>query len=298
MARPFEGKTVFITGASRGIGLAIGKLASELGANVVVAAKSATAHAKLPGTIYSAAREIEEAGGQALPVQCDIQDAEQVKSAVEAAVKAFGGIDILINNASAISLTGTLHTPMKKFDLMQQVNARGTFLVTQTVLPELLKSAAAGRNPHVLNMSPPLNMDPRWLHACGTAYTLAKYGMSMCVLGMAEEFKKQGVAFNALWPRTPIRTAALQMIPGADMGGSRTEAIVADAAIWIFRQPSSLTGNFFIDEDVHQRAGMTIEEVGMKYNDPGVKNEEIAPEFFVGEPMLYFTEFTMGKSKL
>merc|ERR1711871_137623 len=180
---------------------------------------------------------------------------------------------------------------------MHHVNTRGTFMVTQAVLPELLKSAAAGRNPHVLNMSPPLNLDPAWFHACGTAYTMAKYGMSMCVLGMAKEFKDQGIAFNALWPRTPIRTAALRMIPGADVGGSRTEAIVADAAIWILSQPSSLTGNFFIDEEVHQQAGMTLEEVGDKYNDDGVKNEEIAPEFFLGDPLIYFTEFTR-KSKL
>jgi len=298
MARPFEGKTALITGASRGIGLAIGKLLGGLGANVVVAAKSATAHAKLPGTIHSAAREIQEAGGRALAVRCDIQAEEQVQAAVAATVEAFGGLDILINNASAISLTGTLDTSMKKYDLMNRVNARGTYLVTQAALPHLLKSAAAGRQPHVLMMSPPLNMDPRWLNACGTAYTMAKYGMSMCVLGMAEEFKKEGVAFNALWPRTPIRTAALQMIPGADMGGSRTEAIVADAALWILRQPSSLTGNFFMDEEVHQRAGLTLEELGRKYNDAGVKNEEIAPEFFVGEPILYFTEFTKPKSKL
>lgn len=289
---------MLITGASRGIGLAIGKEAGRLGANVVVAAKSAMPNAKLPGTIHSAATEIEKAGGKALAIQCDIRDEEQVKAAVSAAVQAFGGIDILINNASAISLTGTLQTPMKKYDLMHHINTRGTFLVTQTVLPELLKSAAAGRNPHVLNMSPPLKMDPKWLHACGTAYTMAKYGMSMCVLGMAEEFKKEGIAFNALWPRTPIRTAALQMIPGADMGGSRTEHIVADAAIWILSQSSSVTGNFFIDEDVHQRTGMTLEEVGKKYNDAGVKNEEIAPEFFVGDPLIYFTEFTMAKSKL
>lgn len=298
MAREFEGKTVLITGASRGIGLAIGKTLGSLGANVVVAAKSATAHSKLPGTIFSAAREIEEAGGKALAVQCDIQDEEQVKAAVAATVKAFGGIDILVNNASAISLTGTLYTPIKKYDLMNRVNARGTFLVTQAVLPELLKSAAAGRNPHVLAMSPPLKMDPRWLHACGVAYTMAKYGMSMCVLGMAEEFKKEGIAFNALWPRTAIRTAALQMIPGANLGGSRSEAIIADAALWIFRQPSSLTGNFFMDEEVHQRAGMTLEEVGTKYNDAGVKNEEMGNEFFVGEAALYFTEFTKPTSKL
>jgi len=174
-----------------------------------------------------------------------------VSAAIQAAVNRFGGIDILVNNASAISLTGTLETPMKRFDLMHSVNTRGTFLVTQLVLPQLLKSAAAGRCPRVLNMSPPLNMDPVWFHACGTAYTMAKYGMSMCVLGMAPEFKDQGIAFNALWPRTPISTSALKMIPGSELGGTRNEMSMADAAMWVLAQPAECTGKFFIDEEVH-----------------------------------------------
>src|SRR5437764_799006 len=209
------GKTLFITGASRGIGLAIGLRAARDGANVVVAAKTTEPHAKLPGTIFSAAKEIEAAGGQSLAVATDIRFEDQVQAAVEAAVKRFGGIDILVNNASAISLTGTLETPIKRFDLMMGINTRGTFLCSQACLPHLKRAA----NPHILTLSPPLNLSPRWL-APHVAYTIAKYGMSLCVLGMAEEFRAAGVAVNALWPRTIIATAALQKIPGVDAGRS------------------------------------------------------------------------------
>jgi citronellol/citronellal dehydrogenase len=248
-----KGKTLFITGASRGIGLAIALRAARDGANVVIAAKSAEPHPKLPGTIFTAAKEVEAAGGQALPVMTDIRFEDQVQAAVEAAVKRFGGIDILVNNASAISVTGTLETPIKRFDLMMGINTRGTFLCSQACLPQLKRAA----NPHILTLSPPLNLSPRWF-APHVAYTIAKYGMSLCVLGMAEEFRGAGVAVNALWPCTIISTAALQMIPGADPGRGRKPEILADAAHWILTQPSrALTGNFFIDEDVLARAGVT-----------------------------------------
>jgi citronellol/citronellal dehydrogenase len=246
-----KGKTIFITGGSRGIGLAIGVRAGREGANVVIAAKTAEPHAKLPGTIYSAAQEVEEAGGRALPIVTDIRFEEQVESAVRRAVERFGGIDILGNNASAISLTGTQATPMKRFDLMIEVNVRGTFLCSQACLPYLVKSA----NPHILTLSPPLDIRPKWF-ADHVAYTISKYGMSMCVLGMAEEFRSAGVAVNALWPRTLITTAALQAIPGVNPEYGRTPEIVADAAVHIFKQESrSTTGNFFIDEDVLRQAG-------------------------------------------
>jgi citronellol/citronellal dehydrogenase len=248
-----KGKTLFITGASRGIGLAIALRAAHDGANVVIAAKSAEPHPKLPGTIFTAAKEVEAAGGQALPVMTDIRFEDQVQAAVEAAVKRFGGIDILVNNASAISVTGTLETPIKRFDLMMGINTRGTFLCSQACLPRLKRAA----NPHILTLSPPLNLSPHWF-APHVAYTIAKYGMSLCVLGMAEEFRGAGVAVNALWPRTIISTAALQMIPGADPGRGRKPEILADAAHWILTQSSrALTGNFFIDEDVLARAGVT-----------------------------------------
>ena len=211
-----QGKTLFITGASRGIGLAIGKRAAADGANVVIAAKTTEPNPRLPGTIYTAADEIRAAGGQALPLAVDIRDEAAVLDAVAQAVQAFGGIDILVNNASAISLTDTEHTPMKRYDLMNGINARGTYLCTQACLPELKKSAAAGRHPHVLSMSPPLSMKERWF-APHTAYTMAKYGMSMCTLGHAGEFRRHGIAVNSLWPRTAIATAALQMIPGVDI---------------------------------------------------------------------------------
>ncbi|ATB31562.1 short chain dehydrogenase [Melittangium boletus DSM 14713] len=249
-----QGKTLFITGASRGIGLAIALRAARDGANIVIAAKTAEPHPKLPGTIHSAAEEVEKAGGKALPLMVDIRHEDQVHAAVKQTVERFGGIDILVNNASAISLTGTLQTPMKKFDLMFGVNVRGTYATTQACLPELLK----GKNPHVLTLSPPLNMKPKWFEN-HVAYTMAKYGMSMCVLGMAEEFRGQGVAFNALWPRTTIATAAVNMLGGQDMmEASRTPEIMADAAYAILTRDSrSCTGNFFLDEDLLREAGET-----------------------------------------
>lgn len=248
-----RGKTLFITGASRGIGLAIGLRAARDGANVVIAAKTDKAHPKLPGTIYTAAAEIEAAGGRALPLVVDIRFEDQVYSAVEQAVLRFGGIDILVNNASAISLTGTLDTPMKRYDLMMGVNTRGTFLCSQACLPHLKKAA----NPHILMLSPPLDMRPKWF-APHVAYTMAKYGMSLCVLGMAEEFRTDGIAVNGLWPRTIIATAALQVIPGAEAERGRTPEIVADAAWQILTRDSrSTTGNFFIDDEVLADAGIT-----------------------------------------
>ncbi|HYO60166.1 NAD(P)-dependent oxidoreductase [Archangium sp.] len=248
-----KGKTLFITGASRGIGLAIAKRAARDGANVVIAAKTSAPHPKLPGTIYTAAEEIEKEGGKALPLMVDIRFEDQIHAAVKQTVERFGGIDILVNNASAISLTGTLETPMRKFDLMFGVNVRGTYATTQACLPELLKA----ENPHVLTLSPPLNMKAKWFQN-HVAYTMAKYGMSMCVLGMAEEFREQGVAFNALWPRTVIATAAINMIGGEEMmQASRTPEIMSDAAHAILTRDSrACTGNFFIDEDVLREAGV------------------------------------------
>jgi citronellol/citronellal dehydrogenase len=254
-----SGRTLFVSGGSRGIGLAIALRAARDGANVVIAAKTAEPNPKLPGTIHSAAAEIEAAGGQALAVACDIRDEAAVQAAVAAAVTRFGGIDILVNNASAISLTGTLATPMKRFDLMFGVNVRGTYLCSQACLPHLIASARAGRNPHVLMLSPPLAMSARWF-APHVAYTMAKYGMSMCVLGMAEEFRAEGIGINALWPRTVIATAALAMIPGAreQLDRTRKPEIVADAAHAIFlRDARTTTGNFFLDEDVLREAGVT-----------------------------------------
>ena len=254
-----EGKTLFITGGSRGIGHAIAVRAARDGANVVIAAKTSAPHPNLPGTIHSTAADVEQAGGRALPLQVDIRDEAQVAAAVAQAVAKFGGIDILVNNASAISLTDTLRTPMKRFDLMFGVNVRGTYLCSQACLPELIRSAQAGRNPHILTLSPPLNMAERWF-APHVAYSMAKYGMSMCVLGMAGEFRAAGVAVNALWPRTVIATAALQMIPGVDVGRCRTPAIMADAAHAVLtrdaRDPAN-TGNFHIDDEVLAAAGIT-----------------------------------------
>jgi citronellol/citronellal dehydrogenase len=253
MTATLAGKTLFITGASRGIGLAIALRAARDGANIAIAAKSNVPNPKLPGTIHSAAAEIEAAGGQALAVKCDIREEADVRAAVDAAVARFGGIDILVNNASAISLTGTLDTPMKRFDLMFGVNVRGTFLCSQACLPHLLRAG----NPHILTLSPPLNMDPRWFGP-HVVYTMAKYGMSECVLGMAEEFRGQGVAVNALWPRTVIRTAALAMIPGVDPARCRTPEIMADAAHVVLTKPMrDRTGRFLIDEDVLREAGAT-----------------------------------------
>jgi citronellol/citronellal dehydrogenase len=253
------GRTLFITGGSRGIGLAIALRAASEGANVAVAAKTVEPHPKLPGTIHSAAAEIERAGGRALPIACDIRDDAAVAAAVEAAAREFGGIDILVNNASAISLTGTAATPMKRFDLMFGVNVRGTFACSQACLPHLKRAAAAGSNPHILTLSPPLNLDPKWFRD-HVAYTMAKYGMSMCVLGMAEEFRADGIGVNALWPRSVIATAAIAMIPGAT---ERTEMmrrpeIMADAALEIVtRDARATTGNFFIDDEVLAEAGTT-----------------------------------------
>jgi citronellol/citronellal dehydrogenase len=252
-----EGRTLFITGASRGIGLAIAKRAARDGANVAVVAKTEQPNPKLPGTIYTAAEEIAAAGGQALPIPVDIRDDARVHEAAKRCAEHFGGIDILVNNASAISLTGTLATPMKRFDLMFGVNVRGTFGCSQACIPYLKAAAKAGRNPHILNLSPPLNMNPKWFKS-HVAYTMAKYGMSMCVLGMAEELRADGIAVNALWPRTVINTAALAMIPGVDSKLCRTPEILADAAYAIFRRDARAhTGNFYIDEDVLAAAGTT-----------------------------------------
>jgi len=252
-----NGRTIFISGASRGIGLAIAKRCAADGANVAIAAKTVEPNPKLPGTIHSAAQEIEGAGGRALALQVDIREEQQVIAAARATAEKFGGIDVLINNASAISLTPTEATPMKRFDLMFGVNVRGTYLCTQACLPYLKASAQRRRNPHVLTLSPPLNMDPRWF-APHVAYTMAKYGMSMCVLGHAEEFRPYGIAVNALWPRTVIQTAALQMIPGVNPEHCRSVDIMADAAYAILTADAgSTTGNFFIDDEVLRKAGVT-----------------------------------------
>ena len=247
-----QGKTLFVTGGSRGIGLAIALKAAAEGANVAIAAKTTEPHPKLPGTIYTAAEEIEKAGGKALALQVDIRDENQITAAVEKTVQTFGGLDILVNNASAISLTGTLDTPMKRYDLMQQVNARGTYATSQACLPHLLKAA----NPHILMLSPPLSMNPRWFKH-HVAYTMAKYGMSMCVLGMAEEFRGK-VAVNALWPRTVILTAAVQMLGDkVKPDVCRKPDIVADAAMAIFkRNARTTTGNFYIDDEVLSAEGI------------------------------------------
>jgi citronellol/citronellal dehydrogenase len=251
------GKRIFITGGSRGIGLAIALRAARDGASIAIAAKTADPNPKLPGTIFSAADEIRAAGGVALPIQCDIRDENQIESAIRQAAQEFGGIDILINNASAINLTKTEATPAKRFDLMFDVNVRGTFLTSQAAIPYLRESAQAGRNPHILNLAPPLSMNPKWFKN-NVAYTMAKYGMSMCVLGMAEEFKRDGIASNALWPRTAIDTAALAMIPGIDTAACRTPEILADAAYIILNRPSKdATGNFYVDDEVLASEGIT-----------------------------------------
>jgi citronellol/citronellal dehydrogenase len=250
-----RGKTLFITGASRGIGKAIGLRAARDGANVAIAAKTTEPNPKLPGTIYTAAEEIEAAGGKALPLAVDIRYEDQIRAAVEKTIAAFGGIDILVNNASAIFLAGTVGTPMKRFDLMHQINTRGTYACSQACIP-YLKDA---ENPHILNLSPPLNMEARWF-APNVAYTMAKFGMSMCVLGMSEELRNDGIAVNALWPRTPIATAAVKNLLGGEaaMRGCRKPEIVADAAHVILTKDSRVcTGNFFIDDEVLAEAGVT-----------------------------------------
>ena len=266
----FQGKRVFVTGGSRGIGLAIAKRIAADGALVAIAAKTSDPHPKLPGTIFTAAKEIEGVGGRALPIQCDIRDEEQISSAISKTVEAFGGLDIVINNASAINLTPTLATPAKRFDLMFDVNVRGTFLTSQAAIPHLQASSKDGRNPHILTLSPPLSMKSKWFKN-HLAYTMAKYGMSMCVLGMSEEFKRDKIAVNALWPRTAIDTAALQMIPGVDTAACRTPEILADAAYIILKRPSeSCTGNFFVDDEVLASEGITDLE---KYSVvPGTKD--------------------------
>ncbi len=270
-----RGKTLFITGASRGIGKAIALRAARDGANIVIAAKTAKPHPKLPGTIYTAAEEVEGAGGRALAVSTDIRFEDQVEAALAKAVERFGGIDILINNASAIWLGGTLETPMNRYNLVFDINARGTFLCTQKCLPHLKKAA----NPHVLNLSPPLNMQARWFSP-NAAYTLSKYAMSAWVLAMAEEFRSEGVAFNALWPRTTIDTEAIRLIMGQEARRRcRTPEILADAAhVIVTRDSGSFTGHFCIDEDLLRQEGVTDFS---KYRHAGVREEELLPDYFI-----------------
>jgi len=269
-----QGKTLFITGASRGIGKAIALRAARDGARIAIAAKTTEPHPRLEGTIYTAAEEIEQAGGRALACVCDVRDEAQIAAAVARTVETFGRIDILVNNASAISLTGTLATPMKRYDLMQSINTRGTFACSQACIPHLKKAA----NPHILTLSPPLNLDPRWFGP-HVAYTIAKYGMSLCVLGMAEELRGDGIAVNALWPRTIIATAAVQNLLGGDaaMRGSRKPEIMADAAHAILTKPSrELTGRFLIDDEVLRGEGIVDLE---RYQlAPGA---ELLPDLFL-----------------
>ncbi len=271
-----RGKTLFVTGASRGIGLAIALKAARDGANIAIAAKTTEPNVKLPGTIFSAAEEIEKAGGKALPLACDIRFEDQVAAAISATAEKFGGIDICVNNASAISLTGTEQTEMKRFDLMAQINARGTFLVSKLCIPHLLKA----ENPHVLMLSPPLDMQPKWF-AGHTAYSMAKYGMSMCVLGMAAEFSGK-IAFNALWPRTAIATAAIKLAMGSADATRfcRTPDILADAAYAIFAKPKSYSGNFLIDDTF--LAGNGVVDFDRYRVDP---SQDLAPDFFVPDSM-------------
>ena len=283
-----SGKTLFITGASRGIGLAIALRAARDGANVAVASKTADPHPKLPGTIYSAAEEIEKAGGKALPLIVDVRDEANVYAAVEKTVAAFGGIDICVNNASAIQLTGTEATDMKRYDLMNQINARGTYLTSKACIPHLKRAA----NPHVLMLSPPLDMNPRWF-ANHVAYTIAKYGMSMCVLGMAEEFRSDGIAFNALWPRTGIATAAIKFALAGDEGMRmcRTVEIMSDAAYAIFnRKAAAFSGNFLIDDTLLYEEG--VRDFDQYRVDP---TSPLMPDFFVPEDSVPPPGVTMGR---
>jgi citronellol/citronellal dehydrogenase len=272
-----KGKTIFISGASRGIGLSIALRAAADGANIVAVAKTSEPNPKLPGTIHSAAQQIEQAGGACLPVQADIRDEAQVLEAVRRGAERFGGIDILVNNASAISLTGTESTPIKRFDLMFGVNVRGTYLCTQACLPHLKRSAQQARNPHVLTLSPPPNLKPEWFGP-HLAYSMAKFGMSLCVLGHAEELRPYGIGVNALWPRTVILTAALQMIPGVRPEQCRRPQIVADAAHAVLgRDAKTTTGNFFFDEDVLRAAG--VSDFDAYAVMPGAR--DLLPDLFV-----------------
>lgn len=269
-----KGKTLFITGASRGIGLAIAVRAARDGANVTIAAKTTEPNPKLPGTIYTAAAEVERAGGKALACVVDVRSEEQIHEAIQRTIDTFGGLDILVNNASALSLTGTLETSLKRYDLMHQINTRGTFACSQAAIPHLLKAD----NPHILNLSPPLNMEAKWF-APHVAYTMAKYGMSMCVLGMAEELRRKGVAVNALWPRTAIATAAVQNLLGGEesIRGCRTPEIMADAAhVILTRKSREYTGNFCIDDEVLATAGVT--DLDAYAVTPGAP---LLPDFFV-----------------
>jgi citronellol/citronellal dehydrogenase len=273
------GKTLFVTGASRGIGHAIALRAARDGANIVIAAKTETEHPKLPGTIYTSAKDMEEAGGKALALVCDIRFEEQVQLAVEKAVEKFGGIDICVNNASAINISGTVQTEMKRFDLMHGINTRGTFMVSKYCIPHLKKSS----NPHILTLSPPLSMKPKWFKN-HTAYTISKYGMSMCTLGMSAEFARDGIAVNSLWPETAIATAAVRNLLGGEemIKGSRTPEIMGDAAYVIFNRPSKeCTGNFFVDSEILRSEGITDFE---KYAvAPGHK---LVRDFFLDDPAM------------
>jgi citronellol/citronellal dehydrogenase len=274
-----KGKTLFITGASRGIGLEIAKRAAQDGANIAIVAKTVTNNPKLPGTIYSAADEIKQLGGNALPIQCDIRDEESVKKAVELTVKTFGGIDILVNNASAISLTPTLETDMKRFDLMLGINTRGTFMCSKYCIPHLKKSS----NPHILNISPPLsnNIEEKWFKN-HVAYSIAKYGMSLCVLGMAGELKEHKIGVNALWPRTTIATAAVKNLLGGDplVNVSRKPTILSDAAYLILTSKSNkTTGNFFVDDEVLSSNG--VKDFSIYNVKSDLPQTELAPDFFV-----------------
>ncbi|MBV8964104.1 MAG: NAD(P)-dependent oxidoreductase [Hyphomicrobiales bacterium] len=280
-SKPLAGKTLFVTGGSRGIGLAIALKCARDGANVAIAAKTAEAHPKLPGTIFTAAEEIEAAGGKALPLQTDIRDEEAVKTAIESAVSRFGGIDILVNNASAISLTPIEATEMKRFDLMHQINARGTFMVSKYAIPHLAKAA----NPHILMLSPPLDMKEKWF-APHTAYSMAKFGMSLVVLGLAGELRTKGIAVNALWPRTTIATAAVRNLLGGDalMRASRTPEILADAAWRIFAKPAlDFSGNFLIDDSFLAQEGVTdfdryrVDPTQALHTDFFVPDDSVAP---------------------
>jgi citronellol/citronellal dehydrogenase len=268
------GRTAFVTGASRGIGRAIALRLATDGANVIVTGKTAEPHPVLPGTIHTVTDEIRRQGGSAIAVQMDVRDEAQVQAAIDRAVDAFGRIDILVNNASAIALTGTAATPMKRFDLMYHVNVRGTFMCTQKCLPHLRQARGA----HVLNIAPPLNLAPRWF-APHVAYSISKYGMSLCVLGMADEFRRDRIAVNALWPRTLIDTSAMNLVPGADRSRCRTASIVADAAhVIVTSDPATHTGRFLIDEDVLRAAGIT--DFSAYRADPA-SNQEPAADLFL-----------------